>query len=148
MNGNKLVYKRIKRIVFSDFFVHSDYATNKTIIDKDVKWMLFSDFKVGKRTNEWDEITVEQKIVVAKKSDDSSVAVLKVNSTYEVSAGMTFDYKFRMIGELINSAIGQLQGGWIVKHTNPHLKEFLPQAFFKEKMIADFLKKAVYERWD
>ena len=148
MNGNKKIEHGIIEICFSAFYVHPDFIADIKINEKDFEWMLFSDFRIGERNSDWDYLTIENKIKLIRRYDEEVISELTTKSTFRVTAGMSFEYKFKIINLLTNITIGHLQGGWVIKQSNPNLKSFLPQAFFKENMIEDYLKKNVYERWD
>jgi hypothetical protein len=148
MNGNKKAEHGITDIVFSSFFTHPDFRANQPVSEKDVAWSLHTDFRIVDRKPYWDHLTIVIKAKLLRKSDKAKISELKTESSFKVTAGMTFDYKFKMICQFINTAIGHLKGGWVIKHSNPNLKAFLLQAYFKESLIEGELKKNVYERWD
>jgi hypothetical protein len=148
MNGNNKAEHGILGIIFSEFYVHPDYFTSQPINQKDFEWLLFTDFRIDERKTDWDYLTIELKAKLERISDKILISELKTESSFKVTAGMSFDYKYKMICLLINTTVGHLQGGWVIKHINPYLKSFLPQAFYKESAVEDYLKKNVYERWD
>jgi len=147
MNGSSTILYSYESINLKDFYVHPAYAEDTSTDNKEFDWEVRMDFNVIKQTPKWDIIKVSADVVLRKKDDKMKVSKLVVESTFKVFTGISFEIKYKTAGLFINAAIGQLQGGWHVFHTNPVLKKMLPQALFHEDELALDLKKIIFEKW-
>jgi hypothetical protein len=148
MNGELEPREGITGIVFSDFYTHPGYQGNAVLDSKKIAWSVFTDFRMGDSEPDWDKVTIIITCILRRQKDRMRISELKCESTFRVTADMSFDYKCRMIFLLIDHTVGHLQGGWVAKQSGTGLKTCLPQAFYLYRKIESDLKKHVFERWE
>ena len=143
----KTEYKAVS-ITFPSFYVCKDYVSIKELNDKEITWLVVCDFSVRSIDDEWDELTIDFRLALSRKEDGYKIAELVTKSIYNVSAGMKFEHKYRMIRIAMNQTASQVQGAWVVKNTNPHVKIHLPQAYNKIDEHETEYKERLYKVWE
>lgn len=143
----KTEYKPVS-ITFPKFYVCKDYDSIKELKDKEITWLAVCDFKVRSIDEEWDELTMDFRLALSKKLDGYKITELVTKSIYNVSAGMKFEHKYRMLKIASNQTTCHAQGAWVVKNTNPYVKKHLPQAYNKIEELETEFKERIYKIWE
>lgn len=143
----KTEYKPVS-ITFPRFYVCKDYVSIRELNDKKIEWLVVCDFKVRSIDDEWDELTIDYRLALSRKHDGYKIAELVTKSIYNVSAGMKYEHKYRMLKIAVNQTTCQAQGAWVVKNTNPYVKKHLPQAYNRMDEIETEFKERLYKVWE
>lgn len=148
MSGNNSARYNLVSINFSEFNLNPAYPANHKFHEKEIEWSLQYDFYLKEKSPEWDTLAVAVGLKLLRSLDDDIIFDFVTETTYRVSAGISYDFKCIIISLLINQTIGHLQGALCMQSPNIHLTNILPQAFNHAKDNIIELKKTLYEKWD
>ena len=150
MNGNEMLTIKGKGISFSNFYNNPIIDVEDLIIVKDISWNIEIGFKLGAQTPKKDELIIYINVNLLRASDEAIISTLELECKHDISSDYKLPqlHKFNLLNILMNSAIGQLQGGWVAKHTNASLKLLIPQIMINDETTSEDLKKKIQEKWE
>jgi len=141
------VYK-LKSISFPKYALHPSFSRGKEIREKETVWSYGFHWDVDTTDPEWDTISLYGMLNLKRKADNFDIAKLHITSVYEVSKGMSFSIKYKVLTDTSNQQSAQLQGAWRIKVKNPSIAKILPQAYNRILGLEIDLKKIIYEKWE
>lgn len=143
----KTEYKPVS-ITFPSYYICKDYINIRELNDKEIKWMVVSNFNIRNIDDDWDELTIDFRLALSRKYDGYKIVELVTKSKYNVSAGMKFEHKYLTLKIVMNQTASQVQGAWVVKNTNPYVRKHLPQAYNKIDEMETEFKERLYKVWE
>jgi len=150
MNGNEIITVDAKGISFPNFYYNPIINFEEAIDKDDTGWDYEVGFTIGERIANHNLITINITAKLIKKSDETEISSLEIESNYDVSAPIDMPqlHKFNLLNRLLNTVVGQLQGAWVAKQTYENYKLVIPHISLNDESIVEDLKKQIQEKWE
>ena len=139
---------RLKLISFPKYVLHSSFSRGKEVREKEVTWSYGFVWDIDTNDTEWDRLSLYAMLSLNRKTDNFTIAKLHVTSVYEVSKGISFKTKYKILTDTANMQGAQVQGAWRVKIQNPSVARILPQSYDRIVSLETDLKRMIYEKWE
>ena len=150
MNGNETITIKGRGISFPNFYNNPTIDVEDLIVGKEISWAMEVGFAVGKRIEGKEELKISITVNLLRASDKEEISTLEIECKHDVFAPIDLPqlHKFNLLTMYMNAAVGQLQGGWVAKHSNETLKLKIPPININDVSFVEDLKKKISEKWE